>query len=256
MSRLIPRIYSGLVFFFLYLPLVVMAVYSVNSSKYSLSWKGFTLKWYAGLLHNVSLIEAALHSLTIAACCACISAVIGTLAALVLHQYRFAGRKSIFVILFVMIMSPDIVIGISLLTFYLLFHIPLGFTTLLLAHVTLCVPFVATTIYSRLKTFDPAVIDAARDLGAGDYQIFRHVILPITWPAVLAGWLLSFTMSLDDVIIAFFTTGPTFEVLPLRIYSMVRLGIKPDVNALCVVMILLTVVAFVLARYLLKEKTT
>jgi spermidine/putrescine transport system permease protein len=254
MNHLLARSYSALVFLFLYLPLAVMGAYSFNASKFSLSWKGFTLKWYAGLLHNTSLIEAAMHSLTIAACCACISAIIGTFAALILHQYRFAGRKSLFVIFFVMIMSPDIVIAISLLTLYLLLQIPLGFTSLLLAHITLCVPFVATTIYSRLKTFDPAVIDAARDLGAGEYQIFRHVILPITWPAVMAGWLLSFTMSLDDVIIAFFTTGPTFEVLPLRIYSMVRLGIKPEVNALCVVMIAVTLIAFFLARFLLKEK--
>lgn len=254
MSGFVKQIYSALVFAFLYLPLVVMAVYSFNASKISLSWKGFTLKWYAGLLHNSSLMEAAFHSLAIAAASACISVVIGTFAALVLHQYSFAGRRSLFVVFFVMIMSPDIVIAISLLTLYLLLGIPLGFWTLLLAHVTLCVPFVATTIYSRLKTFDPAVIDAARDLGAGEYQVFRHIILPIAFPAVLAGWLLSFTLSLDDVIISFFTTGPTFEVLPLRIYSMVRLGIKPEVNALCVLMIGMTAVAFFLARYLLKEK--
>jgi spermidine/putrescine transport system permease protein len=222
----------------------------------SLSWTGFTLKWYTGLINNVTLIEAALHSLIIAAGSACISTVIGTLAALIMHQYRFAGRKTLFGILFVMMMSPDIVIAISLLTLYLLLKMPLGFWTLLMSHVTLCVPFVATTIFSRLKTFDPAVVDAARDLGAGEYQVFRHIILPVALPAVVAGWLLSFTLSLDDVIISFFSTGPTFEVLPLRIYSMVRLGIKPEVNALCVLMIGMTIAAFLLAQYFLKKEKT
>ena len=159
-----------------------------------------------------------------------------------------------FATLFVMMMSPDIVIGISLLLLFLAVQLPLGFWTLLMAHVTLCVPFVATTVYSRFKGFEGDVIEAARDLGAGEYQVFRHIVLPLIAPAVIAGWLLSFTLSLDDVIISFFTTGPTYEVLPLRIYSMVRLGIKPDVNALCVVMMAITVAAVIISRQLLKEK--
>lgn len=254
MNRLVKYAYASVVYTFLYLPLAIMAVYSFNSSKFSLSWKGFTLDWYARLWDNTSLMEAALRSLTVAAISATLASIIGTLAAFILYQYKFPGRKVMFATLFVMMMSPDIVIGISLLLFFLAVQLPLGFWTLLMAHVTLSVPFVATTVYSRFKGFEGDVIEAARDLGAGDSQVFRYIVLPLIAPAVIAGWLLSFTLSLDDVMISFFTTGPTYEVLPLRIYSMVRLGIKPDVNALCVVMMAITVTAVIVSRHLLKEK--
>jgi spermidine/putrescine transport system permease protein len=254
MSRLAKILYSAAVYSFLYLPLAVMAVYSFNASKFSLSWKGFTLDWYVRLWNNVSLMEAAMHSLTVAAVSATLACIIGTVAAFILYQYSFPGRKAIFGTLFVMMMSPDIVIGISLLLLFLAVQMPLGFWTIMMAHVTLSVPFVATTVYSRFKGFEGEVIEAARDLGASEYLVFRHIILPLVAPAAVAGWLLSFTLSLDDVMISFFTTGPTYEVLPLRIYSMVRLGIKPDVNALCVVLMAVTVTAVIVSRHLLKEK--
>ena len=254
MNRAAKILYSAAVYTFLYLPLAVMAVYSFNASKFSLSWKGFTLDWYVRLWSNVTLMEAAMHSLTVAAVSATLACGIGTLAAFILYQYTFPGRKLLFGTLFVMMMSPDIVIGISLLLLFLVVQLPLGFMTSTMAHVTLSVPFVATTVYSRFKGFEGEVIEAARDLGAGEYQVFRHIVLPLVTPAAVAGWLLSFTLSLDDVMISFFTTGPTYEVLPLRIYSMVRLGIKPDVNALCVVMMAVTVIAVIVSRHLLKEK--
>lgn len=254
MNRWVKRFYAGLVYLFLYLPLAVMAVYSFNASKYSLSWKGFTLKWYGKLLENSTLLDAALRSVTIAFISATIACIIGTLAAFMLHQYRFPSRKAVFAGIFVMMMSPDIVIGISLLVLFLALGLTLGFWTLLMAHVALCMPFVTATVYSRFRGFDRSVVEAARDLGATEPQVFRRIVLPMALPGLVAGWLLSFTLSLDDVIISFFTTGPTFEVLPLRIYSMVRLGIKPDVNALSVLMILITVTAVVLSRRLLKEK--
>jgi spermidine/putrescine transport system permease protein len=254
-NRWLQRCYAGGVYLFLYLPLVVVAIFSLNSSKYSLAWKGFTLDWYIKLWHNTGLITTALNSLVIAACAATLATLLGTFAAFILHHYRFAGRRVLFGVLFVMMMSPDIVIAISLLLLFLAFFLPLGFSTLLVAHTVLCVPFVATTVFSRFHGFPTDIVDAARDLGACEYQVFRRIILPLAAPAVAGGWLLSFTLSLDDVIISFFTTGPDYEVLPLRIYSMVRLGIKPDVNALCVVMMAITVTALVLSRKLLKEKT-
>ena len=254
MNRWLQRLYATLVYGFLYLPLVVVAVFSFNDSKYSLAWHGFTLQWYEKLWQNSSLMGAALNSLLIAACAATMATLLGTVAAFIIHQYRFPGRKILFGSLFVMMMSPDIVIAISLLLLFLALHLPLGFPTLLVAHSVLCVPFVATTVYSRFHGFQRDIIDAAKDLGAGEYQIFRHIVVPLAAPAVIVGWLLSFTLSLDDVVISFFTTGPDFEVLPLRIYSMVRLGIKPDVNALCVVMMAITITALVLSRTLLKEK--
>lgn len=255
MMRLFKSAYVGLVYIFLYLPLAVMATYSFNASKYSLSWKGFTFQWYGKLLNNSTLLDAAVRSLTIAVVSASVACLIGTLAAFILHQYRFKGRRAVFSGIFVMMMSPDIVIAISLLVLFLGAGISLGFWTLLMGHVTLCVPFVVATVYSRFKGFDRSIVEAARDLGASEYQVFRRIVVPMAMPGLLAGWLLSFTLSLDDVIISFFTTGPTYEVLPLRIYSMVRLGIKPDVNALSVLMIAITVVAVILSRRLLKEKS-
>lgn len=254
MSGWLQRLYAACVFGFLYLPLVIVAVFSCNSSKYSLAWKGFTLDWYLKLWHNPGLMSAAINSLVVAACAATLATLLGTVAAFILHQYRFPGRRILFGTLFVMMMSPDIVIAISLLLLFLALYVPLGFTTLFLAHTVLCVPFVATTVFSRFQGFPTDLVDAAKDLGASEYQVFRSIVLPLAAPAVAGGWLLSFTLSLDDVIISFFTTGPEYEVLPLRIYSMVRLGIKPDVNALCVVMMAITVTTLILSKKLLKEK--
>jgi spermidine/putrescine transport system permease protein len=253
--RRLRILYATLVFVFLYLPLGVMVVYSFNSSRFSMAWKGFTLDWYVKLFSNAALMQAALNSLLIAALAATCSSILGTLIAMALQRWRFPSRKVIHTSLFVMMMSPDIVIGISLLVLFMALSLPLGFWTLLMAHITLCVPFVSITVYGRLLGFDPHVVEAARDLGAGEYEVFRHVVLPMVFPAVLAGWFLSFTLSIDDVIISFFTTGPTFEVLPLRIYSMVRLGLKPEVNALCAIMILITAVAVFVSQRFLKEKS-
>jgi spermidine/putrescine transport system permease protein len=253
--RRLRILYATLVFVFLYLPLGVMVVYSFNSSRFSMAWKGLTLDWYVKLFSNAALMQAALNSLLIAALAATCSSILGTLIAMALQRWRFPSRKVIHSSLFVMMMSPDIVIGISLLVLFMALSLPLGFWTLLMAHITLCVPFVSITVYGRLLGFDPHVVEAARDLGAGEYEVFRHVVLPMVFPAVLAGWFLSFTLSIDDVIISFFTTGPTFEVLPLRIYSMVRLGLKPEVNALCAIMILITAVAVFVSQRFLKEKS-
>jgi len=254
MNPWLQRAYAALVYGFLYVPLLVVAVFSFNDSKFSLAWHGFTLQWYSKLWENSSLMSAALNSLLIAASAATAATLLGTVAAFIIHQYRFPGRRLLFGSLFVMMMSPDIVIAISLLLLFLALALPLGFGTLFMAHTVLCVPFVASTVYSRFHGFQRDIIDAAKDLGADEYQVFRHIVIPVAAPAVVGGWLLSFTLSLDDVVISFFSTGPDFEVLPLRIYSMVRLGIKPDVNALCVVMMAITIIALVLSRTLLKEK--
>jgi len=253
--RRLRILYATLVFVFLYLPLGVMVVYSFNASRFSMAWKGLTLDWYVKLFSNAALMQAAFNSLLIAAVAATCSSILGTLIAMALQRWRFPSRKVIHTSLFVMMMSPDIVIGISLLVLFMALSLPLGFWTLLMAHITLCVPFVSITVYARLLGFDPHVVEAARDLGAGEYKVFRYVVLPMVFPAVLAGWFLSFTLSIDDVIISFFNTGPTFEVLPLRIYSMVRLGLKPEVNALCAIMILITAVAVFVSQRFLKEKS-
>nr|WP_027178988.1 spermidine/putrescine ABC transporter permease PotC [Maridesulfovibrio bastinii] len=248
------KLYAGMIYFFLYLPLAVMVIYSFNSSKYSMNWKGFTLNWYVQLAGNSRLMETALNSIVLATVSATLATLIGTVAAVAISRYRFPGRKLMKGSLYVLMMAPDIVMGISLLILYVTLSVPLGFWTLLLSHITFCIPFVVVTVRTRLKELDPNLVEVAQDLGAGEYEIFRYIFVPLAWPAIISGWLLSFTLSMDDVIVSFFTTGPTFEILPLRIYSMVRLGVKPEVNALCAVMIVATFMVVAASQLLMRKK--
>lgn len=248
MPRFLKRLYMVLIYVFFYLPLVVVFIYSFNTNKYTTNWGGFSLRWYEALLANSALLDAALNSLMVAVCSASIATVLGTLTALALKRYRFTGRQALYGGIFLLTVSPDIVMGISLLIMFIALKMELGFFTLLIAHTTLCAPFVTVTVLARLAEFDEHLIEAARDLGASEARAFLHVLLPLTFPAVAAGWLLSFTLSMDDVLISTFTTGPAFEVLPVKIYSMVKLGVKPDVNALSAVMFVLTLVLVVLAQ--------
>jgi spermidine/putrescine transport system permease protein len=242
------------IYLFLYLPLLILIIYSFNRSRYSTRWTGFTLHWYEKLMHNSMILDALGNSLIIASLSAVIATFIGTLAAVAFYRYRFIGRKVLYSLVYVVMMSPDIVMGISLLIFFMLSGISIGFTTLLLSHITFCIPFVVVTVYARISGFDPRVLEAARDLGAGEFQTFRYVLLPLLMPAVLSGLLLSFTLSLDDVIVSFFVTGPSFEILPLKIYSMVRLGIKPEINALSTVLFIFTLFSVSISQLLIKEK--
>jgi spermidine/putrescine transport system permease protein len=242
------------VYAFLYLPILVLIAFSFNDSKYSVAWKGFTWDWYARLLENRGLMDAALNSVLVAVIAASLATLLGTLAALAIYRYRFRGRGLLAGAMFVVMTIPDIVMGVSLLVLFLALGLSPGFWTLLAAHVTFCLPFVAVTVSARLMDFDSHLIEAALDLGASEYQALRRVVLPLILPAVAAGWLLSFTLSMDDVIVSFFTTGPTFEVLPLRIYALVRLGVKPDVNALSALMFCVTVACVFAAQILLRKK--
>lgn len=254
MRNLLSRSYLGLVYSLLYLPIGVLIVYSFNSARYSTQWKEFSFKWYVKLMNNPLILDAFFNSLLVAVTSSLIACLLGTLSAVIFYRYRFAGRKILHSMLYCVIMSPDIVMGISLLMVFVLLGFDPGFLTLLLSHVTFCFPFVAITVYARLSGFDPAVIDAAKDLGATEFQTFSRIILPMSMPAVIAGWLLSFTLSLDDVVVSFFVTGPGFEILPLKIYSMVKLGVKPEVNALCTVMFIITMTVVLSAHLLVKEK--
>jgi spermidine/putrescine transport system permease protein len=242
------------VFAFLYGPLLVLMIYSFNQARHTTAWQGFSLKWYASLMDNQQLLEAFVNSLTVALVSSLAATAMGTLGAFVVSWYRFAGRKLFFGLVYSVMMSPDIVMGISLLMLFILAGLTPGFLTLLAAHITFCLPFVIVLVHARISGFDPAVVDAARDLGAKEHEVFFKIILPMILPAVLAGWLLSFTLSLDDVIISFFVTGPGYEILPLKIYSMVKLGVTPEVNALCTVLFLLTLAAVMTAHILIKEK--
>lgn len=215
---------------------------------------GFTTKWYHALMNNDSLMQAAWHSINVAVFSATAATLIGSLTAVALFRYQFKGKKVVSGMLFVVMMSPDIVMAISLLALFLVMGAKLGFFTLLIAHITFCLPFVVVTVYTRLNGFDVKMLEAAKDLGAGEWVILKKIILPLAKPAVAAGWLLSFTLSLDDVIISSFVTGPTYEILPLKIYSMVKVGISPEVNALATVMLVVSLVLVVASQLLAREK--
>ncbi|MCG7588714.1 spermidine/putrescine ABC transporter permease PotC, partial [Photobacterium sp. OFAV2-7] len=206
------------------------------------------------LVNNDSLMQAAWHSLNIAVFSATAAAIIGSLTAVALFRYQFRGKHFVNGMLFVVMMSPDIVMAISLLALFILVGAELGFLTLLLSHITFCLPFVVVTVYSRLKGFDVKMLEAARDLGASEWVILKQIILPLAKPAVAAGWLLSFTLSLDDVIVSSFVTGPSYEILPLKIYSMVKVGISPEVNALATIMLIVSLVLVICSQLLAREK--
>jgi len=255
MNKISRLAYLMGIYLFLYTPILVLIVYSFNTANQSLIWQGFTWQWYAQLLANKNLQIVALHSLAVGFLAATGATIIGTFAAASLYKYKFFGKKLIHGIIFILIVSPDIVTGISLLVLFSALKIPLGFWTLLLAHITFCVPFVTVTVYSRLVGSDKNIFEAAKDLGATDSIIFYRIMVPLLWPAIIAGWLLSFTLSMDDVVISFFVTGPEFDVLPLKIFSMVRTGVKPEVNALCSVMFGVTLGVVLLYRLVMpKEK--
>ncbi|SKA58882.1 spermidine/putrescine ABC transporter permease PotC [Enterovibrio nigricans] len=254
MSRFFKTSFMSLVYAFLYIPIIILIVNSFNESKFGMDWKGFTTKWYTQLLNNDSLVQAAGNSLTIAVFSATAAAIIGSLTAVALYRYRFRGKKFVNGMLFVVMMSPDIVMAISLLALFVLLGAQLGFLTLLLSHITFCLPFVVVTVYSRLNGFDLRMLEAAKDLAASEWVILTKIILPLAAPAVAAGWLLSFTLSLDDVIVSSFVTGPSYEILPLKIYSMVKVGVSPEVNALATLMLIVSLVLVIFSQLLARDK--
>ncbi|KGY11228.1 spermidine/putrescine ABC transporter permease [Vibrio tubiashii] len=254
MGRTVRFGFMTLVYAFLYLPIVVLIVNSFNANKFGMKWGGFTTKWYETLVNNDSLMQAAWHSINVAVFSATAATIIGSLTAVALFRYSFKGKSAVNGMLFVVMMSPDIVMAISLLALFLVLGAQLGFFTLLIAHITFCLPFVVVTVYSRLNGFDVKMLEAAKDLAASEWVILKQIILPLAKPAVAAGWLLSFTLSLDDVIISSFVTGPTYEILPLKIYSMVKVGISPEVNALATVMLIVSLVLVIASQLLAREK--
>lgn len=254
MTRTFRFGFLGLILFFIYLPIGVLVFNSFNSSRYGTNWQGFTLKWYERLFANESLMTAATNSLTIAVVAATVATIIGTLAAVALYRYQFRGKAALSSMVFVSMLTPDIVMAISLLIIFILVGIELGFISLLLAHITFCLPFVIIAVFSRLRGFDVKMLEAARDLGATESQIFWKIILPLATPAVASGWLLSFTLSLDDVIVSAFVTGPGYEILPLKVYSMVRVGVSPEVNAISTLLLVVSLALVILSQLLLREE--
>lgn len=254
MTRLLRGSFMTLIYAWFYIPIVILIVNSFNASRFGINWQGFATRWYHLLLNNDSLLQAAQHSLIMGVLSASCATLIGSLTAVALYRYRFRGKPFVSGMLFVVMMSPDIVMAISLLVLFMLLGISLGFWSLLFSHITFCLPFVVITVYSRLKGFDVRMLEAAKDLGASETTILRKIILPLAMPAVAAGWLLSFTLSMDDVVVSSFVTGPTFEILPLKIYSMVKVGVSPEVNALATILMLLSLLLVAGSQWLLRDR--
>jgi spermidine/putrescine transport system permease protein len=247
----IQRSYLVLCYAFLYIPLLILISFSFLDNH---QHDTLTMQWYAQLLQDPTLLGVAGNSLFVAIFASTFATILGTFASVIIFRYKFSGRKLLNSTIFTLIVLPDIVMGISLLLLMHMLNVPLGFITLAIGHITLCLPFVAITINSRLVDMDTGLFDAARDLGATEFTIFWRIILPQLIPAIVAAWLMSFTLSMDDVIISFFLTGPDFQVLPLYIFSMVRLGITPEINALCSIIFFVTLILIFGAQWGIKKK--
>jgi spermidine/putrescine transport system permease protein len=235
---------------FLYLPLLILALYSFNESRINAVWSGFTFDWYLSLFKNRRVLEALTNSLIVAVASTLVSTVLGTTAAIALNKYQYKYKNVINGLLYLPILIPEIVMGLSLLVLFSQAHIPLGKTSLILAHITFCVSFVVITVNARLEGMRPELEQAAMDLYATPFQTFRYVTLPLAMPGIVAGALMAFTLSIDDFIISFFVAGPNSTTLPLYIYAMVKRGISPEINALSTLLMLATIVLVVLAQIL------
>jgi putrescine transport system permease protein len=239
---------------FLYLPIAILVIYSFNASQLVTVWGGWSLRWYGELLADRPMLDAAVISLMLAVVSASAATVLGTLAALTLTRFRrFRGRLLFAGMIYAPLVMPEVITGLSLLLLFVAVNWDRGFWTVAIAHTTLTMCFVAVVVQSRLVTFDLSLEEAAMDLGCPPLRTFLTVTLPLIWPAVAAGWMLAFTLSLDDLIIASFTTGPGATTLPIRIYSQVRLGVKPEINAICTIFIAVVAVGVVAASLLIKR---
>lgn len=234
----------------LYFPILVLVIYSVNNAKFSLQWHGFSMRWYAELFHDRGLWSAFFHSVILGLGASIIATTAGLLACVHLFLFRNHQHRSLYALLLLLIIIPDLVLGVALLIFFNATNIPLGFFSLLISHITFCIPFVVLTINSRIHTLDPNIYFSALDLGATRFIALTKILLPLLWPAVLSAFLLCFTLSFDDVIISYFVAGPDFNILPLTIYSLVRAGVTPELNALCTITIAISMVLVIISHRL------
>ncbi len=238
----------GLGLAFLYVPIAILIVYSFNASRLVTVWGGWSIRWYAALLEDRAMIDAALTSLGIALLSAAVATVLGTMAALALTRIaRFRGRFAFAAMIYAPLVMPEVITGLSLLLLFVAIDLDRGFFTVVIAHTTLTMCFVTVIVQSRLAGFDRSLEEAAMDLGCPPGRTFLAITLPLIMPGVIAGFLLAFSLSLDDLVIASFTTGPGATTLPIRIYSEVRLGVKPEINAVCTILIAVVAVAVVAA---------
>jgi spermidine/putrescine transport system permease protein len=230
---------------FLYLPLTIVVAYSFNDSRLNAEWVGFTWHWYSVLVHDDDMLAAAANSLLIALTASLCATLLGTMAGLAIHRYRL---KLLNVMVLTPVAMPEILLGVSLLLFFIqVLNLSLGMFSIVLAHITFSMGFVAVIVRAQLTSIDESLFEAARDLGASPWETFRHITFPLIRPAVIAGGLMAFTLSIDDFVVTFFTAGVGVQTLPLRIYSMIKIAVTPEVNAVSTLLMLLTLTMIVLA---------
>ncbi len=244
-------------FVFLYLPMLILIIYSFNASRLVTVWAGFSTKWYGELLQNDAFLDAAWVTLKVGAMSSTLATILGTMAAYVMVRGgRFRGRTLFSGMIYAPLVMPEVITGLSLLLLFIAIGVDRGVFTIVLAHTTFSMCYVSVVVSSRLVSFDRSLEEAALDLGCTPFDAFRSVTLPIIAPAVISGWLLAFTLSLDDLVIASFTSGPSSTTLPIKIYSAVRLGVSPEINALSTIMILIVTVGVVTASLVSKRAIT
>ena len=252
-NKIIKNIFISLVFAFLYLPIIILIVFSFNSSEMNIIFESFTFDWYKNLFQNTNLIEAFINTIILALTSTTISTIIGTISAVGLHKYNFPFKNLINKLIYIPIVIPEIVLGISLLSIYTLMKLELGMGTLILSHIAFSIPYVIVSVRSTLSTLAPNYEEAAQDLGATPIKTFFHITLPLIKPGVISGATLALTLSLDDVVISYFTAGPGSNTLPLHIYSIIKTGITPDVNALST-LILLTIIIVLTSSVIIQSR--
>lgn len=244
-------------FAFLYLPMIILVVFSFNESKLVTVWAGFSTKWYGELLRDEAFLNAAWVTLKVAVISSTVATVLGTMAAYVLVRAgRFAGRTLFSGMIYAPLVMPEVITGLAMLLLFITINLDRGVTTIILAHITFTMCFVSVVVSSRLATFDRSLEEAALDLGCTPFDAFRSVTLPIIAPAVISGWLLAFTLSLDDLVISQFVAGPSATTLPMKIFSSVRLGVSPQINALSTILISIVTIGVITASLVSKRSIT
>jgi len=252
-SRL-PLIITIFILVFFYLPVFVLVINSFNAARFGGSWEGFSLIWYQKLFHHREIWAAFRNTIIIALGATAMSVIIGTTAALALHRYQTKLQKAHYMLIYTPLVIPEILMGIGLLLFFVALKIQLGLFTIMISHVTFCISFVAMVVLGRLQNFDFSVVEAAQDLGANWPTVAWKVLIPLLSPGIISGALLAFTLSIDDFVITFFVAGPGSTTLPLRIYSMIKHGSPPLINALSAILLLVTFIAVVISQTLMEEE--
>ncbi len=249
-----PQIVTAGILVFFYLPILVLIINSFNASRFSSAWEGFSLRWYFRIWQERDIWLALKNSLIVACTASLLSMTLGSTAAFALHRYKTRLQKAHYMLIYTPLVMPEILMGISMLLFFVAVGMELGLTTIFLAHVTFSISFVAMVVLGRLQDFDFSIVEAAQDLGANWWTTTRKILLPLMSPGIIAGGLLAFTLSIDDFVITFFVAGPGSTTLPIRIYSMIKHGSPPLINALSTLLLLVTFVAVIISQHLTEEE--